>query len=155
MYTMSKDVSHLCDFSSSLQTRGALRAVLAADGGWCWLQALGEVDFWLQLLFCHVAGCVCPKSPRGEDCWNPACGVCLLQPGCSCRCWSGLGGMPGTSGNVAAAHQGLHPKPTNVVDGLPLSHQPNPATEETAGKTPIYLNEMRIRPSETSFQFIS
>lgn len=57
--------------------------------------------------------------------------------------------------NVAAAHQGLYPKPTNVVDGLPLSHQPNPATEETAGKTPIYLNEMRIRPSETSFQFIS
>lgn len=64
-------------------------------------------------------------------------------------------GMPGTSGKVAAAHQGPHPKPANVMDGLPLSHQPNPATERTAGKTPIDCNEMRIRPSETSFQFIS
>lgn len=53
-----------------------------------------------------------------------------------------------------AAHQGPHSKPTNVMDGFPLSHQPNPATEKTAGKTPIDLSEMRIRPSETSFQFI-
>ena len=41
------------------------------------------------------------------------------------------------------------------MERLPLSYEPNPATEKTAGKTPIDLNEIRIRPSETSFQFIS
>lgn len=125
-----------------------------ADGGaWCCLQAPGEVELLASALVPPCGLAVLAQSvPVGR---SPACGVCLLQPGCSCRCWSGLAAMPGTSGNVAAAHQGPHPKPANVGDRFPLSHQPNPATEKTAGKTPIDLNEMRIRPSETSSQFIS
>lgn len=61
----------------------------------------------------------------------------------------------GTAGHVATAHQGPGPNPTDGMDRLLLSHKPNPATEKTAGKTPIDLNEIRIRPSETSFQFIN
>lgn len=96
-----------------------------------------------------LAGCVCPKPPRGV-CWSPAWRVYLLQP---CRCCSGLGACQAHLDTwqllTKAAIQNL------PLDGIPLSHQPSPATEKTAGKTPFDLNEMRIRPSETSFQFIS
>lgn len=124
----------LCALQLLTLSRDAPRAGLAGSGAWCCLQAPQGLGFWLQLLSCCVAGCAGPKSPRGEVCCSPTCGACLLQPGCSCRCWRGFGGH---QAHLAAAHQGLHPKPTNVMDGLPLSHQPNPATEKTAGKTPI------------------
>lgn len=86
--------------------------------------------------------------------WGGLLQSSLLQPGCSCRCWRSVKGCQAH----LARWQLLTKAPIQNLPMLwvfPLSHQPNPATERTAGKTPIDCNEMRIRPSETSFQFIS
>lgn len=75
----------------------------------------------------------------------------MPRPGWSCRRLSRRGRKPGASANAATAHRGPGPNPVHVMERLPLSRELNPAT----GKTPIDLNEIRIRPSETSSQFIS
>lgn len=141
-------------FQSLTLKRRCTRAVLAVSQSWPGGQApprdgllasAAVLPFgWLQPV---------PASPWGswEVCCRCACGACRPQPGWCCRCWSCLG----TAGRVATAHRGPGPKPTRVTERISLSREPNPATEKTAGKTPIGLNEIRIRPSATSFQFIS
>lgn len=124
--------------------------LFVVDGTVCRLQEswtlASAVALWLPVFAQSL-----PMGKFAESClWSvPAAARLLLQ----------MLEWPGGRARHTWQCGSCSPRPSSKTyqcrDGLPLSHQPNPATEKTAGKTPIDLNEMRIRPSETSFQFIS